>query len=93
MGKFCQVSTELWPLIYVRNLFCLFIFGIFLPIFIKLCMIVDIEKRCFGIADWLVLSNHYRVMALDWCSKLLFAQYLLNKWTNFDQILCYHIHY
>ena len=49
MGKFRQRSTELWPLIDVRNWFSYSIFGISLPIFFKLCMIVDIGKECLGI--------------------------------------------
>ena len=44
MGKFRQISTELKPLIDVRNLFSLSIFGIFLPIFFKPGIRVDIEK-------------------------------------------------
>ena len=51
MGKFCQLSPELWPLIDVRNLFSLSIFAIFWWIFFKLCMRVDIGKVCFGIVD------------------------------------------
>ena len=51
MGKFCQLSPEFWPLIDVRNLFLLSIFAIFLPIFFKLCVRVDIGKVCFRIAD------------------------------------------
>ena len=51
MGKFRQISTELWPLIDVRNLFSLSIFGIPLPIFFKLGMRDDIGKECHGIAD------------------------------------------
>ena len=51
MGKFCQLSPKLWPLIDVRNSFLLSIFAIFLSIFFKLCMRVDIGKVCFGIAD------------------------------------------
>ena len=51
MGKFQQTSTELWPLIYVSNWFSLSIFGISLPIFFKLGIIVDIGKECLGIAD------------------------------------------
>ena len=51
MGKFLQISTELRPLIGVRNWFSLSIFGIPLPIFFKLGMIVDIGKECPGIAD------------------------------------------
>ena len=54
MGKFCQLSPELWPLVDVRNSFLLSIFAI-------LGMKVDIAKGCFGIADGFDL----RVMALD----------------------------
>ena len=46
MGKFCQLSPELWPLVDVRNSFLLSIFAIFWQIFFKLCMRVEI-----GIAD------------------------------------------
>ena len=46
-----QISTELRPLIDVRNWFSLSIFGIPLLIFFKLGMRVDIVKECFGIAD------------------------------------------
>ena len=51
MGKFLQLSPELWPLIDIRNSFLLSIFAIILPIFFKLCTRVDIGKVCFGIAD------------------------------------------
>ena len=51
MGKFRQISTELWPLIDIKNRFSLSIFGISLPIFFKLCMKVDIGKECLGLAD------------------------------------------
>ena len=51
MGKFLQISTELRPLIDVRNWFLFSIFGIPLPIFFKLGIRVDIEKKCLGIAD------------------------------------------
>ena len=51
MGKFRQISTELWPLIDIRNWFSLSIFAIFLPIFFKLGISVDIRKECLGIAD------------------------------------------
>ena len=52
MGKFRQISTELRPLIDVRNWFSLSIFGIPLPIFFKLGMRVDIGKEFPAIADW-----------------------------------------
>ena len=83
MGKFRQISTELWPLIDRRNWFSLSIFGISLPIFFKLCMGVDIGKECLRIEDGQILSNNYRVAALDLSSILRFAQYLLNKWMDF----------
>ena len=51
MGLFRQISTELWPLIDVRNWFLLSIFGISLLIFFKLGIIFDIGKECLGIAD------------------------------------------
>ena len=51
MGKFWQISTELRPLIDVRNWFSLSIFGIPLLIFFKLGMRVDIGKECPGTAD------------------------------------------
>ena len=44
MGKFWQISTDLWPLIDDRNLFLLSIFGIPVPIFFKLGIRVDIVK-------------------------------------------------
>ena len=44
MGKFWQICTELWPLIYVRNWFSLSIFGISLPIFFKLFYLMTASK-------------------------------------------------
>ena len=66
MGKFWHISTELRPLIDVRNWFSLSIFGIPLSIFFKLGMRADIVKECSGIADGSILTNKYRVIALDW---------------------------
>ena len=51
IGKFCQISTELRPLIDVRNRFSLSIFDIPLPIFFKLGLRVNIVKECSVIAD------------------------------------------
>ena len=59
------IITELRPLIDVRNWFSLSIFDIPLPIFFKLGMRVDIGKECPGIADGKILTNKYRVTALD----------------------------
>ena len=65
MGKFCQLSPELWPLIDVKNLFPLSILSIFCPIFFKLCIRVDSRKEWFGIEDELISSIKSRVIALD----------------------------
>ena len=51
MGKYWQISTELRPLIDVRNWFSLSIFGIPLLILFKLGMRVDIVMECSGIAE------------------------------------------
>ena len=51
MGKFRKMSTELWPLIDVRNWFPLSIFGISLPISFKLALRVNIGEEYLGIAD------------------------------------------
>ena len=39
MGKFRQISTELWPLIYVKISFPGSILSIYRPIFFKLCIV------------------------------------------------------
>ena len=65
MGKFWQINIELRPLIDVRNCFSPSIFGIPLTIIFKLGMRVDIVKECSGIADGYILTNKYRVIALD----------------------------
>ena len=51
MGKLWQISTEVQPLMDVRNWFSLSSFGIPIPIFFKLGMGVDIVKECSRIAD------------------------------------------
>ena len=51
MGRFRQISTELWPLIDIRNWFSFSIFGISIPIFFKLRTRVDIGKECLRIED------------------------------------------
>ena len=51
MGKFRQISTELWPLIYVKISFPCSILSIYWPIFFKLCIGVHIKKEWFGIVD------------------------------------------
>ena len=48
-----QLSSELWPLSDVKNLFPLSILSeyFFLQIFFKLCIRVDIRKEWFWIVD------------------------------------------
>ena len=58
MGKFRQISTELWPLIDVRNSFLFSIFGISLSIFFKLCMRVDIGEECFKLCQITITELH-----------------------------------
>ena len=65
MGKFRQISTELWPLIYFKILFPGSLLSIYCPIFFKLCIGVHSRKEWFGIEDGNISSNKYRVMALD----------------------------
>ena len=57
MDKLRQISSELWPLIDVRNWFSLSIFGISLPIVSKLGKRVDIREECLGIADGQISTN------------------------------------
>ena len=52
MDKFCKVSTELLPLIHVKNWLLCSIFGIFWLIVFKLSIEVDIWEEWFGIVDW-----------------------------------------
>ena len=51
MGKFRQISTELWPLIYLKISIPGSILSIYLPIFFKLCIGVHIKVEWFGIVD------------------------------------------
>ena len=51
MGKFRQIYTELWLLIYVKILFPGSILSIYRPIFLKLCIEVHTKKEWSGIED------------------------------------------
>ena len=51
MGILCQISIELWPLIYVTISFPGAILSICRPICFKLCEGVHIWKVWFGIVD------------------------------------------
>ena len=51
MGKFRQIYTELWPLIYVKILFPGSILSIYGPIFFKLCIGDHTKEEWSGIED------------------------------------------
>ena len=83
---------ELWPLIDVRNIFLINIFGMDGPNLIKFCIHIIIDKIYVG-----KVKSHFSqicngVMALDGCQKLVFAQYLENEYTEFNRILYIHYH-
>ena len=65
MGKFCQISTELWHLIYDTISFPgAIILSICRPICFKLCKGVHIWKVWFGIVD----ECHQDIMCI--CTEL-----------------------
>ena len=51
MCKFHQISTELWPFIYIKILFTGSVLSIYLLIFFKLCIRVHIRKEWPGMED------------------------------------------
>ena len=59
---------------------------------IKFCIYYIIDKIYVFIEKGHVLRICNSVTALDLCQKLVFAQYLENGWTEFDQILYTHDH-
>ena len=60
----------------------------------KFCIHMIIDKIYIDIVERLFWQVFNRVTALNWCQKLVFAQYLENGWTEFNQILytLYHWH-
>ena len=59
----------------------------------KFCIHIIIDKIYVG-----KVKSHFSqicngVMALDWCQKLVFAQYLDNEYAEFNQILYIHYHW
>ena len=57
MGKFCHITTELWPLIYVQNCVLLNIIG---WILIKFCVLAYIDKI------WAWIINFLFFLLLKW---------------------------
>ena len=73
MDKFRQISTELWPLIDVINLFSLSIFGISLPIFFKLCM----KRSSFKMIFFALKISRGGVCCMS--AALLLKSYLISE--------------
>ena len=94
MGKFWQISTEIRPLIDVRNWFSLSIFGIPLPIFFKLGKRVDIVKACSGdggccMPAVLLFYYKYKINILGLSQKLRVINSNVHRSEpNFKSLLC-----
>ena len=84
---FGQFLTELWPLIDIIILFMLNILWINLWISIKFCICIDIDKMWIWMIEQYFSFIFNRVMALDWCWNIFYAQYLVDQLMNFDKIL------
>ena len=87
---FRNFATELRPLIDVRIWFLLNILRMNGQNLTKFCLHIIIDKIYFVIVKHLFLQICNSYMALDWCQNLFFAQYLVNKWTELNQIVDTH---
>ena len=86
-GQIRPRATELWPLKDVRNWFLLNILRMDGQNLTKFYIHIIIDKIYIAIVKRHFSQICNRVTALDRCQKLVFAQYLENGWTEFDQIL------
>ena len=84
---FRKFATELQPLINIRNWFLLNILRKDGQNSTKFCIHIIIDKIYISIIKRLFSQMFNRVTPLNWCQKLVFAQYLENGWTEFNQIL------
>ena len=84
---FGQFLTELWPLINVRILLMLNILWFNVWILIKFCICIDIDKMLIWMIEQYFSFIFNRVMALDWCRNIVYAQYLVAQLMDFDKIL------
>ena len=92
LGQIGLRAVELRPLIDVRNWFLLNILRMDGQNFTKFCIHIIIDKIYVVILKGLFLQICNRVTAFEWCQKLVFAQYLENGWTEFNQNLYTHYH-
>ena len=84
---FRKFVPELWPLIYTKISFPFNILRTNGQNLTKFHRCIHIDKIYDGI-----VTHHFshictRVMVLDLLQNLVSAQYLKNKWTDFDQTL------
>ena len=91
-GQIGPRDAELQPLINVRNWFLLNILRMDGQNLTKLCLHIIIGKIYVATVRCHFSQICNGVTALDWCQKLVFAQYLENGWTEFNQILYTHDH-
>ena len=83
---------ESWPLIYTKKLFPFNILRRNGHNFTIFYTCIHIDKIYLWIVAHHFLHICTRVMALDLLQNFVSAQYLENKWTDFDPILCYYLY-
>ena len=86
-GQIRPRAAELRPLKDGRNWFLLNILRVHGQNLTKFCIHIIIDKIYIAIVKHHFSQICNRVTALDRYQKLVFAQYLENGWTEFDQIL------
>ena len=89
-SNFSKFATEFLPLIDVRIEFLLNILKTNGPIKTKFRINIISDKIYFGIVNGCFSQIGKRVTALDWRQNLVFAQYLENELTKWDQSLYTH---
>ena len=85
--NFSQICNGVTALDWYQNMFLFNILRMNGQNLTKFCIPIIIDKIYVAF-----LKHHFSqicngVSALDWCQKLVFAQYLENGWTEFNQIL------
>ena len=83
----CTFVPKLWPFVYSKYSFPLNILRTNGQNFTKFYIIIHIDKIYVGIVTHDLSHICTRFMALNLLQRFVSAQYLENKWTNFDQTL------
>ena len=89
-SNFAKFATDWRPLIDVRIRFLLNILKTNRPIKTKFYIHIIINKIYVCIVNHCFSLIGNRVTALDWRQNLVFAQYLENEWTDWDELLYTH---